>query len=93
MVSLFIVLDLALDLYMWALIIVAVLSWLTAFGVVNSHNRFVYSVTDFLNRITEPALRQIRRVVPPISGLDLSPIILIFLIIFLRSLLREYGPL
>lgn len=93
MVSLFFVLDLALDLYMWALILVAILSWLTSFGVVNSHNRFVYSVNDFLARITEPVLRQIRRVVPPVSGLDLSPIILIFLIIFLRSLLREYGPL
>ena len=89
--SLFTVVDMALGLYMWCLIAAAVLSWLLAFGVVNRYNRAVASAEDFLARITEPALRFIRRFVPAISGLDLSPIVLILFIVFIRSLLREYG--
>ena len=89
--SLFTVIDIALGLYMWCLIGAAILSWLLAFGVVNRYNRAVAGIEDFLVRVTEPALRSIRRVVPPVSGLDLSPIVLILFIVFLRSLLREYG--
>ena len=71
-----------LDLYMWAVIIGVVLSWLVAFNVVNTSNRFIYIVGDFLNRITEPALKRIRRYIPNLGGLDISPIILIVLIMF-----------
>ena len=93
MQSLFIVLDMGLNLLVWFLIIGAVLNWLLVFGVLNARSRFVNLVGDLIFRITEPALRPIRRILPPINGVDLSPIILIFGIVFIRMLLREYGPL
>lgn len=93
MVSLFLLIDTILALYEWVLIIMAVLSWLIAFNVVNPYNRFVASVNDMLIRLTEPLLRIIRRYVPRISGLDLSALVLILVIMFIRSLMREYGPL
>ena len=70
-----------LDFYMWVIIVGAVLSWLVAFNVINTQNRFVRAVGDFLYRLTEPVLRPIRRILPPFGGLDLSPLVLIFLII------------
>jgi YggT family protein len=76
---------------MWCIIIAAVMSWLSYGGVINNSNRFVYLVSDFLYRITEPAMRPIRRFIPSISGIDLSPIVLILAIFFLRSLIREYA--
>jgi len=91
MLSILTLIDIVLNLYMWCLIITAILSWLSYGGVLNTRNRFVYLVTDFLYRITEPALRPIRRVVPFVGGLDLSPLVLILLIHLLRMLLREYG--
>lgn len=85
------VLDIVLDLYVWALILSVVMSWLVAFNVVNTRNRFVYLVGDFLFRITEPALRRIRKVLPAIGGIDLSPMVLILAIMFLRMTLRELA--
>ncbi len=73
--------------YVWALVLNAVLSWLVALNIVNTHNRFVRGVGDFLYRITEPLLRPIRRVVPPINGLDLSPLVLIFIIMLVQGFL------
>ncbi|MGE3769356.1 MAG: YggT family protein [Bdellovibrionales bacterium] len=93
MVSLFLVIDLVLNLYLWAIIIGAILSWLIAFNVINAGNQLVYTINDFLHRITEPALARIRRYVPMLQGIDLSPIVLILIVVFIRSLLREYGPL
>jgi YggT family protein len=91
--ALFQVIDIVIELYMWALIIWVVLSWLVAFNVVNTRNRFVYLLGDFLNRITEPALRPIRRILPNLGGLDLSPMVLILVLIFLRTLLwRDIYP-
>ena len=66
------------------------MSWLISFNVINTHNRFVHLVGDFFYRITEPALRPIRRFLPNLGGLDLSPIVLILLIWFIRNLLSEY---
>ncbi len=77
----------AVDLYIWVVIIGAVLSWLIAFNVVNTSNRFVYTVSDFLYRITEPALRPIRRWLPNLGGIDISPIVLILVLIFLQMIL------
>jgi YggT family protein len=91
MISLLLVIDIVLELYMWCLIIAAILSWLSYGGVINTHNRFVYMISDFLYRITEPALRPIRRFIPLVGGIDLSPVVLIIIIYFVRSLLREYG--
>lgn len=89
MIAVYNLLTTAITLYVWALIISAVLSWLVAFKVVNTQNRFVYSVGDFLHRLTEPALRPIRRVVPYLGGIDLSPIILILALFFLRDILHD----
>lgn len=78
-----------ITLYIWALIISAVMSWLVAFNVINTQNRFVYMVGDFLYRITEPVLRPIRRYIPLLGGIDISPIVLILGLVFLRNLLFE----
>jgi YggT family protein len=91
--SLFLVLDLVLDLYNWAIIVWVILSWLTTFGIINGYNRTVIQVSVFLNRILEPALRPIRRFVPTLNGIDLSPLVLILAIVLVRNLIREYGLL
>jgi YggT family protein len=82
--------DIILELYVWILIIWIIISWLVAFDVINTRNRAVYVISDVLYRLTEPALRPIRRVVPLLGGIDISPVILLLGIWFLRSLLREY---
>jgi len=87
--ALFSLIDTVLWLYMLALIGSAVLSWLVAFGVVNTRNRFVYLVGDFLHRITEPVLAPIRRFLPNLGGIDISPLVVILLVIFARRLLRD----
>jgi len=79
--------DTVISLYIWILVISAVLSWLVAFRVVNTQNRFVYAVMDFCWRVTEPALRPIRRVLPNLGGIDISPVILILVLMFLRNFL------
>ncbi|WP_425407477.1 YggT family protein [Hwanghaeella sp.] len=89
--SLIQVIHIALNLYLWCIIISAVLSWLVAFNVVNTSNRFVYMIGDFLYRITDPALRPIRQFLPNLGGIDISPVILIFIIYFLQSLLVGFA--
>jgi YggT family protein len=79
--------DLVLSLYTWILIGSAIYSWLYAFNVVNSRNQFVAAVGNFLFRATEPALRPIRKYMPDLGGLDVSPIVLLVIIYFLRQLL------
>ncbi len=91
MQSLLILIDTILNLYVWCIIISAILSWLVAFNVVNTSNRFVYMFGDFLYRITEPVLRPFRKFIPNLGGIDVSPIIVILLIFFIRNLMREYG--
>ena len=82
--------DTVITIYIWLLIAQAVLSWLVAFGVVNRYNRAVATIGDFLWRITEPLLRPIRRVIPDLGGIDVSPVILILLLYFVRDLMFEY---
>ncbi len=79
-------------LYLWCVLISVALSWLVAFNVVNNRNRFVYTVGDVLHRITEPALSRIRRWMPNLGSVDLSPVVLIFFLYFLSGLLNEYWP-
>jgi YggT family protein len=79
--------DTVITLYIWILIAAAVLSWLIAFNVVNTRNQVVASIGDFLYRITEPALRPIRSVLPNLGGIDISPVILILGLLFLRNLI------
>ncbi len=77
----------AVDLYIWLIIIGAILSWLVTFKVVNTSNKAIYLIGDFLYRITEPALRPIRRILPSMGGIDLSPVVLILGLIFLQMVL------
>jgi YggT family protein len=88
--ALFLVIDLALDIYIWLLIAAAILSWLVAFNVVNTRNQVVGMIGDFLYRITEPALRPIRNLMPDLGGIDISPVILILIIIFIRYVIALY---
>ena len=76
---------LVMDLYIWVVIAGAILSWLIAFNVVNTNNRFVYQVADMLYRVTEPALRPIRSILPNLGGIDISPVILILFLLFIRD--------
>jgi YggT family protein len=75
-----------IDIYIWLLIASAVLSWLVAFNVVNTRNPIVANIGEFLYRITEPALRPIRNMLPNLGGIDISPVILIILLLFLKQL-------
>ncbi len=77
------------DLYIWILVIGVILSWLTAYNVVNRSNRFVYMVGDFIFRITEPALRPIRNLLPNFGGFDLSAVVLIFILVFAKDFLIQ----
>lgn len=81
---------LALQLYTWLLIAMAILSWLLAFNVVNQRNAFVASIWDFLVRITEPLLRPIRNMLPSMGGIDIAPIILLLIIFFLQRVIVLY---
>jgi YggT family protein len=85
--AIFWLIDTVIVLFLWVLGITVVLSWLVTFNVVNTRNRFVYQLGDVLYRLTEPVLRPIRRVIPPIGGLDLSPLIAWLILLFLRQLI------
>ena len=76
---------LVIDLFIYVVIAAAVLSWLVAFNVVNRQNRVVYTIGDALYRLTEPALRPIRNVLPDLGGVDISPVVLILLLLFIRN--------
>ena len=91
--ALFWLIDQVIGFYITLVIVQVVLSWLVAFNVINTGNRFVYMVGDFLYRITEPALKPIRRLLPTMGGIDLSPVVLILGLYFLRVLLlRDILP-
>lgn len=78
-----------LDIYTWLVIASVIFSWLIAFNVVNTNNRIIFTVWDFLNRVTEPAMRPIRRIMPNLGAVDLSPLVLILLLWFLQRLVVE----
>jgi YggT family protein len=82
-------LDRIIYLYVWVLIINAAVSWLIAFNILNTQNRFVYSVLEFTYKLTDPPLNYIRRFLPNLGSVDISPIVLILLIYFLRDLIRN----
>ena len=79
----------AVDLYIWIVIIGAILSWLVAFNIINLSSSLVRSILDFLYRITEPALRPIRRIIPNFGGIDISPVLLILGLVFLQMVLNN----
>jgi YggT family protein len=80
-----------IDMYIWVIIIGVIISWLIAFNVVNTQNRFVYMVADLTHRLTEPTLRPIRRYVPNLGGIDISPVLLILLLYFAQNVLGQLG--
>ena len=81
---------LILDLYWWIVIAMIIMSWLISFNVINTRNLFVEAVWRILNQLTEPVLRPIRKIMPNISGLDLSPIILFIIIFFIQRIIAYY---
>ncbi len=87
MIALIQTIVMALDIYWWIIIASAIFSWLYAFNVVNSRNQFVGTVGNMLYRLTEPALRPIRRFMPDLGGIDISPIILLLILFFIRQFL------
>ena len=93
MKSIFILLDNVITIYLWIIIINAILSWLVAFNVLNTQNRFVSSVLDVTYKLTDPALNKLRRFIPMFGSIDISPVILILLLMFLRNLIFEvFAP-
>ena len=89
MKSVLILFDNIIGLYIWILIINAVISWLVAFNILNTGNRFVYSVLDVSHRLTDPALNFIRKYLPNLGSIDISPLILILSLVFLRNFVFE----
>jgi YggT family protein len=81
-----------LGLYFWVIMIGVVMSWLVSFNVVNTRNQLVGTIYDAANRLTEPALRPIRKVIPPLGGIDLSPVVLIIGIGFAQRFLVPLIP-
>ncbi len=93
MKSIFILLDSIITIYLWIIIVNAVLSWLVAFNILNTQNRFVFSVLDATYKMTDPVLNRIRRFIPTFGSIDVSPVILILLLMFLRNIIFEiFAP-
>ena len=93
MKSIFVLLDSIITIYLWIIIINAILSWLVAFNILNTQNRFVFSVLDATYKMTDPALNKIRKFIPTFGSIDVSPVVLILLLMFLRNLVFEiFAP-
>ena len=93
MKSIFVLLDSMITIYLWIIIINAILSWLVAFNVLNTQNRFVFSILDTTYKLTDPALSKIRRFIPMFGSIDISPVILILILMFLRNVIFEiFAP-
>ncbi len=93
MYAFFWLIDTVLGIYITLVFVQVVLSWLVAFNVVNTRNRFVYLVGDFLYRVTDPALRPIRRLLPSFGGIDVSTVVLLVALYFIRQLLiHDIAP-
>jgi YggT family protein len=90
MIALAKLINAVVNIYIFVLIVQVVMSWLIAFNVVNTRNRFVYMVADVTYKLTNPLLRPIRRILPNFGGIDVSPVVLILLLYFIRDLLFEY---
>ena len=93
MKSIFILMDSVITIYLWIIIVNAVLSWLVAFNILNTQNRFVFSVLDATYKLTDPALNKIRRFIPTFGSIDISPVVLILILMFLRNIIFEiFAP-
>ena len=93
MKSIFILLDSIIAIYIWIVIINAISSWLVAFNILNTQNRFVSSALDTTYKLTDPALNKIRRFLPTFGSIDLSPVVLILFLMFIRNIVFEiFAP-
>lgn len=79
-----------IDLYSWVVVLAVVMSWLVAFGIINTYNRYARSLVTFLDAATEPVFRQVRRIIPPLGGLDISPLIVLVILQFLSYFITYY---
>ena len=89
MKSLFLLIDSVINIYIWLIIINAILSWLVAFNVLNTQNRFVFAALNATHQLTDPVLNKIRKFIPNVGSIDISPIVLILLLFFIRNLFFE----
>ncbi len=89
MKSLFLLIDSVINIYIWLIIINAILSWLVAFNILNTQNRFVFAVLNATHQLTEPVLNKIRKFIPNLGSIDISPVVLILLLFFIRNLFFE----
>jgi len=89
MKSIFLLVDSVINIYIWLIIINVILSWLVAFNILNTQNRFVFAVLNATHQLTDPVLNKIRRFIPNLGSIDISPVVLILLLIFIRNLLFE----
>ena len=87
MKSILILVDSVVTIYIWVLIINALLSWLIAFNVLNTQNRFIFSLLEFSYRLTDPPLNYIRKFIPNLGAVDISPVILILILWFIKDLI------
>ena len=92
MIALLQTISMLLSIVWWIFLIMIIMSWLINFNVINTRNQFVATVWRVVNQITAPILRPIRRIVPPLGGLDLSPIIVFVIIFFLQSFIANDLP-
>ena len=89
MKSIFLLVDSIINIYIWLIIINVILSWLVAFNVLNTQNKFVFAVLNATHQLTDPVLNKIRRFIPNLGSIDISPVVLILLLIFIRNLFFE----
>lgn len=89
MCSLGTVLNTAMDLYVWVIIAGAIMSWLVSFGTVNLNHPLAAQVWKVIRQLTDPVYKQVHKILPPMGGIDFSPIIVLFLVFFLQSLVRN----
>jgi len=89
MKSIFLLVDSVINIYIWLIIINVILSWLVAFNILNTQNRFVFAVLNATHQLTDPVLNKIRRFIPNLGSIDISPVVLILLLIFIRNLFFE----
>ncbi len=93
MKSIFVLLDSIITIYLWIIIINALLSWLVAFNILNTQNKFVFSILDATYKMTDPVLNKIRSFIPTFGSIDISPVVLILFLMFLRNLVFEiFAP-
>ena len=93
MKSIFLLVDSVINIYIWLIIINVMLSWLVAFNVLNTQNRFVFAVLNATHQLTDPVLNKIRKFIPNLGSIDISPVVLILFLLFIRNFIFEiFSP-